>query len=204
MRIESTFSVPVPVDQAWLVLLDIERVAPCMPGAQLDEVEGNTFIGRVKAKVGPITLTYKGRAEIVDADIGSYTATISARGKDSRGQGTAAATVTMRLGGADGATRVDLATDLDITGRPAQLGHGIMADVADKIVDQFAAALAELLRDEPGPPVREVSARIEHRRSVPGKPRHAARQQPVDVLKLTRGSLVSVLKGWLRRLFGRT
>jgi uncharacterized protein len=145
MLIENTFTVPVPVDEAWIVLLDVERVAPCMPGATLDMVEGDAFTGRVKAKVGPVSLTYKGRAEFFSRDEDHLEATLLARGKDSRGQGTAAATITMKLIAEGDTTRVDLQTDLDITGRPAQLGRGVMTDVANKIIGQFADALAQQL-----------------------------------------------------------
>src|SRR4051812_43228149 len=115
MQIENTFTVPVPINEAWAVLLDVERVAPCMPGATLDSVDGDTFSGRVKAKVGPVNLTYKGRAEFTSRDAASHTATLKARGKDSRGQGTAAASVTMQLVDQGDTTRVDLLTELDIT-----------------------------------------------------------------------------------------
>lgn len=127
------------------MLLDVERVAPCMPGATLDSVDGDEFSGRVKAKVGPVSLSYKGRARIESADDESYTAVIAARGKDAHGNGTAAATVTMHLTDDAGAARVDLLTELDITGRPAQLGRGVMSDVANAIIGQFATALARQL-----------------------------------------------------------
>ncbi|SDT18856.1 SRPBCC family protein [Jiangella sp. DSM 45060] len=151
MEIENTFTVPVPVDEAWRVLLDVERVAPCMPGATLDAVDGDEFSGRVKAKVGPVSLSYKGRARIESADEESHTAVIAARGKDAHGNGTAAATVTMHLTDDAGAARVDLLTELDITGRPAQLGRGVMTDVANAIIGQFATALARQLAAAPPP-----------------------------------------------------
>ncbi|WP_407563913.1 SRPBCC family protein [Streptomyces sp. 184] len=150
MQMQHHFAVPIAADEAWKVLLDVERIAPCMPGASLDSVEGDTFGGRVKVKVGPVGLTYKGTAEIVSRDESTHTAVIKARGRDSRGNGTATATVTMVLSAAaDGAeTGVDVLTELDVTGRPAQLGRGVMADVGGRIIGQFAAALAEQLHEE--------------------------------------------------------
>ncbi|MEV0792625.1 SRPBCC family protein [Kribbella sp. NPDC050459] len=142
MQIENSFKVPVPVDQAWGVLLDVERVAPCMPGASLDSVDGAEFTGRVKVKVGPVNLTYKGRAEIRSKDEEARTAVIAGKGRDARGNGTAEATVTMHLEPDGDETRVELLTDLDITGRPAQLGRSVMTDVGDRIIAQFASALA--------------------------------------------------------------
>ena len=97
MQLENSFTVPVPVDEAWRVLLDIERIAPCMPGAALDSVDGDDFTGRVKVKLGPINLTYQGKASFIEKDDVAHKAVIDARGKDQRGNGTAAAVVTAKL-----------------------------------------------------------------------------------------------------------
>lgn len=142
MQLEHSFTVPVPVDDAWKVLLDIEQIAPCMPGAILDSVDGDDFTGRVKVKLGPISLTYKGKASFVKKDEASHTAVIDAAGKDQRGNGTAAATVTATLK-SEGAssTRVDVLTDLNITGKPAQFGRGVMVDVGNKLIGQFATCV---------------------------------------------------------------
>lgn len=143
MQLEHSFTVPVPVDRAWPVLLDIEQVAPCMPGAALDSVDGDDFTGTVKVKLGPINLTYKGKASFVSKDEGTHTAVLDASGRDSRGNGTASAKVTAHLadeGG--GSTRVEVTTDLNITGKPAQFGRGVMADVGNKLIGQFADCLA--------------------------------------------------------------
>ena len=145
MQLENSFTVPVPIDEAWRVLLDIERIAPCMPGAALDTVDGDDFTGRVKVKLGPINLTYQGKASFIEKDEAAHKAVIDARGKDQRGNGTAAAVVTAKLAAEGAITRVDVLTDLNITGRPAQFGRGVMTDVGNKLLGQFADKLAAQL-----------------------------------------------------------
>ena len=142
MRLEHSFEVPVPVDQAWRVLLDIERVAPCMPGATLTSHEGDDFTGTVKVKLGPVNLTYKGKGRFVEIDEAAHRVQVTASGADSRGAGTAAAKVTAVLVEAGSATRVEVVTDLDITGKAAQFGRGLIGDVSAKLVGQFADCLA--------------------------------------------------------------
>ena len=143
MQLEHSFSVPVGIEDAWRVLLDIEQVAPCMPGAALTTVDGDDFTGTVKVKLGPIGLTYKGKASFIEKDEVAHRAVIDAHGRDARGNGTATAKVTAVLA-EEGAssTRVDVVTDLDITGKPAQFGRGVMADVGNKLIGQFADCLA--------------------------------------------------------------
>lgn len=162
MQLENSFTVPVPVDEAWRVLLDIERIAPCMPGAVLDSVTGDDFTGRVKVKLGVITMTYQGKASFVEKDEAAHRAVIDARGKDQRGNGTAAAVVTATLAEEGDHTRVDVLTDLNITGRPAQFGRGVMTDVGNKLLGQFADKLAAQLgegdRVEAPAPVAAVAA----------------------------------------------
>jgi carbon monoxide dehydrogenase subunit G len=145
VQLENSFTVPVPIDEAWRVLLDIERIAPCMPGAALDTVDGDDFTGRVKVKLGPINLTYQGKASFIEKDEAAHKAVIDARGKDQRGNGTAAAVVTAKLAAEGSITRVDVLTDLNITGRPAQFGRGVMTDVGNKLLGQFADKLAAQL-----------------------------------------------------------
>ncbi len=145
MQLENKFTVPVPIDEAWHVLTDIERIAPCMPGAALDSVSGDDFTGRVKVKLGPINLTYQGHASFVEKDAENHRAVIDARGKDQRGNGTAAATITANLKAEGDTTVVDVLTDLAITGRPAQFGRGVMTDVGNKLLGQFADKLAAQL-----------------------------------------------------------
>ncbi len=158
MQLENSFTVPVPVDEAWRVLLDIERIAPCMPGAALDSVTGDDFTGRVKVKLGVITLTYQGKASFVEKDEAAHRAVIDARGRDQRGNGTASAVVTATLAPDGERTRVDVLTDLNITGRPAQFGRGVMTDVGNKLLGQFADRLAAQLGegDRPAVPVPDA------------------------------------------------
>ncbi|MEV8633372.1 SRPBCC domain-containing protein [Streptosporangium sp. NPDC051023] len=163
MRFEHEFTVPVPVEQVWPVLLDAERVAPCLPGAALETVRDDDLTGQMKVKVGPITLTYRGRATFEDVDKEARTLTINASGKESRGSGTASATVAARLrpeGPGDSATRVTVETSFTVTGRPAQFGRGVMAEVGARLIERFAANLSELLKGpgaEPAAPPGDVS-----------------------------------------------
>ena len=145
MELEHSFTVPVPVDQAWDVLLDVEQVAPCMPGATLDSVDGDEIKGRIKVKVGPISITYAGTARFTERDRDAGVVTLEASGKETRGSGTAAATVRSELHGQDGQTEVTVHTSLNVTGRPAQFGRGVMTDVSAKLIGIFATNLADML-----------------------------------------------------------
>ncbi len=146
MELQHQFSVPVPVAQAWDVLLDVERIAPCMPGATVDSFDGETIVGRVKVKVGPIQVTYAGTAKFVEKDQAGRRAVIEASAKEARGTGTAAATITAVLTDTGGSsTDVVVSTDLAITGKPAQFGRGVMAEVGNKILGKFADCLADEL-----------------------------------------------------------
>jgi uncharacterized protein len=145
MQLENTFRVPVPVDQAWRVMLDVAGFAPCMPGATVDEVQGDDVLGRVRVKLGPISVTYKGKVTFVEKDEGQRRVVLSAAAREERGNGTASARVTAVLAGVDGATEVRVTTDLNITGRPAQFGRGVMADVSERIMGEFAENLAREL-----------------------------------------------------------
>jgi len=147
MELDNTFTVPVPPDQAWDVLLDVQRIAPCMPGATVDEVEGDVVNGRIKVKVGPVSLTYRGTAKFTERDPDARRVVMEASGKETRGAGTAAATVRASLApdaSGDG-TQVTMHTTMNVTGRPAQFGRGVMVEVGGKLVDQFAANLAQLI-----------------------------------------------------------
>ena len=158
MQLENSFTVPVPIEEAWRVLNDIERIAPCMPGAALDSVTGDDFTGRVKVKLGPINLTYQGKASFVERDDTAHRAVIDARGKDQRGNGTANATITARLAEEGSVTRVDVLTDLNITGKPAQFGRGVMTDVGNKLLGQFADKLAAQLSEGDAQPAAAEGA----------------------------------------------
>ena len=142
MKLEHDFRVGVPVAQAWSTLLDIERIAPCMPGAQLQEVDGDEYRGVVKVKVGPITAQYKGVARLTEADEGAGRLVIAAEGRDTRGQGNASATISALLTADGDGTRVAVETDLNVTGKVAQFGRGVMADVSSKLLGQFVDCLS--------------------------------------------------------------
>jgi carbon monoxide dehydrogenase subunit G len=144
MRLEQSFEVPVPVAQAWAVLLDLELVAPCMPGATLTSFDGNAFTGTVKVKLGPISLAYRGQGRITERDEPGRRIAFVAQGQDSRGAGGASARVSAVLhSSTDGtATNVKVVTDLDISGKAAQFGRGLIADVSGKVIRQFADNLA--------------------------------------------------------------
>ena len=137
MELTNEFRVGVPVDDAWAILTDVERIAPCMPGAQLQEVEGDEYRGVVKIKVGPITAQYKGTARFEEQDVVAHRVVLKAEGRDTRGQGNANATVTATLVPDGDATVVTVVTDLTITGKVAQFGRGVLADVSGKLLGQF-------------------------------------------------------------------
>lgn len=145
MELTNDFRVAMPVEQAWVVLTDLERIAPCMPGAQLQEVEGDLHRGVVKIKVGPITAQYKGQAVFVDRDDTTHVAVLRAEGRDTRGQGHASATITATLVSDGDGTAVSVVTDLTITGRVAQFGRGVLADVSAKLLDQFVESLEQMV-----------------------------------------------------------
>ena len=145
MQLEHHLSVPAPIDVVWPALLDPERVAPCVPGATLTGVDGDSFTGTVKVKVGPITLLYKGTGTFTEQDEQARRAVLKAAAKDTRGNGTVNATVTLTLTDEGDHTTGIVATDLSITGKPAQFGRGMIADVGGKIIEQFSACLSERL-----------------------------------------------------------
>ncbi len=152
MELDNSFTVPVPPEVAWDVLLDVTRIAPCMPGATVDEVDGDVVTGRIKVKVGPVALTYKGTAKFHERDEAARTIAVEASGKETRGAGTASATVKASLEPADaGATLVTMHTTMNVTGRPAQFGRGVMVEVAGKLVGQFADNLARQLAADTAP-----------------------------------------------------
>lgn len=137
MEINDSFRVSTPIDATWKVMLDIEGIAPCLPGAQLQEVEGDEYRGVVKVKVGPITAQYKGTARLAEVDERNRRIVIDASGRDTRGQGNAKATIVVTMAAEGGGTKVDVATDLSITGKVAQFGRGVLADVSSKLMGQF-------------------------------------------------------------------
>ncbi|HET8754364.1 MAG TPA: SRPBCC family protein [Solirubrobacteraceae bacterium] len=142
MKLENSFAVAAPLDQTWRTLLDIERVATCLPGAKLEPSdEDGVYRGAMKIKLGPMTVEYRGTARLQDVDEDNHTASIAVQGREAKGQGTAAAVIENRLEPQNGSTKVVAVTDLKITGRQAQFGRGIMEDVANTMMGEFAKRL---------------------------------------------------------------
>jgi carbon monoxide dehydrogenase subunit G len=143
MKLRNEFTVPAPIDQAWDVLLDLERVAPCLPGAQLEGGDGREFQGTMAIKIGPVTSRYKGVVRIEEADRGARRAVMRAQARDARGAGTAAATISTAMSMVDEGTLVAVETDVQISGPAAQFGRGVMQEVSTKLMARFAECLAE-------------------------------------------------------------
>jgi carbon monoxide dehydrogenase subunit G len=153
IELDNSFTVPVPPEQAWDVLLDVERIAPCMPGASVTSVEGDQIEGQVKVKLGPLSLTYKGTAKFTDKDQPNHKIAIEATGKETRGAGTASANVqaTLTPGDAAGSTLVAIHTSLNVTGRPAQFGRSLLPEVSGKLIAQFASNLEAMITADSAP-----------------------------------------------------
>ena len=150
MEMDHSFTVPVPPERAWDVLLDVEKIAPCMPGATVDEFDGEVVTGRIKVKVGPVSLTYRGTAKFTERDPDAKVILLEASGKETRGAGTASATVRATLepeSGGEGTT-ASMHTTMNVTGRPAQFGRGVMIEVGSKLVEQFAQNLRQLIAED--------------------------------------------------------
>ncbi|EFG76648.1 carbon monoxide dehydrogenase subunit G (CoxG) [Mycobacterium parascrofulaceum ATCC BAA-614] len=209
MKIANQFTVSAPIDRAWDVLCDLEQVIPLMPGAQLTGHEGDDYSGKVKVKVGPVTSEFSGKVRFVEQDRGAYRAVIDAKGKETRGTGNAAATVTAQLRPDGDKTGVTVDTDLKIVGKLAQFGSGMLQQVSEKLLGQFVESLeAKLAAETAGPATPEGPPQVGR---VP-EPRHAApaaEPEPIDLLELAGGDqlkkyaplllalLAGVVLGWL-------
>jgi len=145
VELEHRFTVPTPVADTWDAFNDLNRIAPCFPGASLSSVEGDDFAGSVKVKLGPVSLLYNGSGRFVERDVEAHQAVIEAKGKDKRGNGTASATITAKLSPDGEQTLVEVTTDLAITGKPAQFSRGVIQDVSDKLLGQFVSCLEQNL-----------------------------------------------------------
>jgi uncharacterized protein len=163
MKLEQSFEVAAPIDQVWTALNDLERVAPCLPGAAITEHDDDgTYHGTFQVKLGPTTASYRGTIKIENADESTHTATLKARGTDKRGQGGASATIVNRLSEHDGGTRVEAVTDFSITGRLARFGRGgMMEDISNRMMRDFATCLSSRLADAPAAPSGEEIAKGE-------------------------------------------
>jgi carbon monoxide dehydrogenase subunit G len=214
MKLEQTFEVQAPLEQVWEALLDLERVAPCLPGAAITgHDEEGTYRGTFSVKLGPMTASYNGTIAIDDVDEGTHRATLKAKGTDKRGQGGANATIVNTLSAQDGGTRVDAVTDFNITGRLAQFGRGgIMEDVSNRLLREFATCLSTRLAEAPAAPepVAPTGAEVtagdappEAVAAAPSTPPPAPPPPPAAE-PLKGGSLFfSVLWERIKRLFGR-
>jgi carbon monoxide dehydrogenase subunit G len=153
MELTHDFTVPAPIDQTWATFMDLHRVGSCFPGAVVTDASDDGFAGTVKVKLGPIALQYAGAGTFLERDDQAHRAVIEAKGKDKRGNGTAGATVTIQLAPSGEGTRVDVTTDLSVTGKPAQFGRGVMQDVSDKLLGQFVACIESqfAVEEEPEP-----------------------------------------------------
>ena len=182
MDLNHEFIVNVPVNDAWVILTDLERIAPCLPGAQLTEVEGDTYRGQVKVKVGPIVAQFKGQASFVTRDDAAHRAMLKGEGRDTTGKGTASAIITAQLTSVTPtSTKCTVVTDLTISGKVAQFGRGALADVSDKLLAQFAENLNQLITSAPAattaPAATEVAATSAEIRKI-----ESAEVAPLDLL----------------------
>jgi carbon monoxide dehydrogenase subunit G len=196
MKLQNDFLVDAPLDETWATLLDIQRVAQCLPGATLESDGGDgVYRGSMQVRLGPMTLAYKGTARMAEVEEDAHSATIEVKAKELKGQGTAAARIRNRLEpGAGGATHVTVETDLNITGRPAQFGRGIMEDVAGKMLGDFAKRLeSEVLRGSAatnggGAPAASATASEPPPAAGPASPPPPAEEPPAA---LDLGSVVA-------------
>ena len=195
MELNNEFEVDRPVAEAWAVLTDVERIAPCLPGAALEEIEGEEFRGSVKVKVGPITAQYKGKATFVEKDDAAFRAVLKAEGRDSRGQGNAAAMITAQLTDLGGRTKVVVSTDLTVTGKVAQFGRGVMADVSEKLLGQFVQNLEAKVLSQPSPEPSAAPEESAAAAEAPSSgPRKIEQSEPVEAVNLLSATGTPVLK----------
>lgn len=204
MELHHEFTVPADADHAWETLLDLERVGGCFPGATVTEASDDGFSGTVKVKLGPIALVYAGSGTFTERDASARRAVIEAKGKDKRGNGTAGATVTLQLSPAGDQTKVEVDTDLAITGKPAQFGRGVMQDVSDKLLRQFVDCIeSQFEAPEPAGVAETPEPVAAQSNPTPGptpspSPRPAPRPTPPvdDAIDLGAVALPSAVKQW--------
>ena len=188
MELSNDFEVSAPIEKVWEVINDVELIAPCLPGAQLEEVGNDEYKGFVKVKVGPITAQYKGVAKFVEVDDSNHRVVIRGEGRDTRGAGNAAADITASLESVPEGTRVNVVTDLKITGKVAQFGRGVMADISKKLMGQFADNLSELVLSEDSKPASTGSEGSELEET-----------EAIDLLSVAGGSIgKKLVPEWLR------
>jgi uncharacterized protein len=206
MKLEQSFEVEAPIERVWEALVDVERVAPCLPGAAIDRVDDQgVYHGTFQVKLGPTTASYRGTLEMQSVDEAARSVTMKAHGSDKRGQGSANATMASRLTQQDGVTRVDVETDFTITGRLARFGRGgMIQDVSNRLLREFASCLQSSIVAEPavGPAGEPTSAETGSAASEPAADRPAApppQAKPIKGISLFFGALMDRI----RRLFRR-
>ena len=195
MDLVHEFTVPVPVDDAWRILTDVERIAPCLPGAQLQEIEGDTYRGIVKVKVGPIQAQFKGQASFVEQDHVAHRVVLKGEGRDTTGKGNAAALITAELTSLTASsTSVKVLTDLSITGKVAQFGRGAMADISDKLLAQFVENLNTLIGEQQASPApaapAPVAATTEEDEAPQIRKIDSPEAEALDLLSVSSGAIV--------------
>ena len=195
MDLVHEFTVPVPVDDAWRILTDVERIAPCLPGAQLQEIEGDTYRGIVKVKVGPIQAQFKGQASFVEQDHVAHRVVLKGEGRDTTGKGNASALITAELTSLNASsTSVKVLTDLSITGKVAQFGRGAMADISDKLLAQFVENLNTLIGEQQASPApaapAPVAATTEEDEAPQIRKIDAPEAEALDLLSVSSGAIV--------------
>src|SRR5262245_47301574 len=184
MKIDNEFTVSAPIEDAWDVLTDLEQVIPLMPGAQMIGREGDDVLGKVKVKVGPVTSEFSGKVHFVEQDRGAYRAVIDGKGKEARGTGNAAATVTAQLHEAGDHTRVTVDTDLKIVGKLAQFGSSMLQQVSEKLLGQFVESLEAKLAADSAPAAPTTNGEVPKVAAAVPPPEAA----PIDLLDLAGGS----------------
>jgi uncharacterized protein len=160
-QIVNEFTVNRPIDEAWPIICDVERIAPCLPGAELEEIEGDVYRGKVKVKLGAVNAQFKGEAQFVERDDVAHHALLKAKGRDTGGRGNAEAEIVADAESlSPTSTKCTVTADLHITGKVAQFGRGIMGDVSKKLMDQFAANLNRMLDEQGSTPATEPPAAV--------------------------------------------
>jgi carbon monoxide dehydrogenase subunit G len=183
MDLNHEFIVNVPVNDAWIILTDLERIAPCLPGAQLTEVEGDTYRGQVKVKVGPIVAQFKGQASFVSRDDLAHTASLKGEGRDTTGKGTASAIITAQLTSVTPtSTKCTVVTNLTISGKVAQFGRGALADVSDKLLAQFSENLNQLIASAPAATTATTATAVAASANPEIRQIESAEVAPLDLL----------------------
>ncbi len=218
MELNHSFTVNQPIAETWQILTDLERIAPCLPGAQLQEVHGEVYKGVVKIKVGPISAQFKGEAQFEERNDNDFKAMLKASGRDTGGKGNASATITAQLTPVDAtSTTCNLLTDLSITGKVAQFGRGALADVSEKLLAQFSDNLNELIKNEGAAPAATPAPEAVPAADTSGQPQirkiEGPAAEPLDLGNMAGGAVMKrvlpLLAGlaaallFVRRLFRR-